>query len=47
MRLPIFILLAIFLPSCKILDQARWTVGTSYNPDTGGITVEIGKSPIK
>lgn len=37
----------LFLPSCKLLDQAHWTVGTTYNPDTGGVTVEIGKSPIK
>ena len=37
----------LLLPSCKLLDQAHWTAGTTYNPDTHEIRVEIGKSPIK
>lgn len=31
---------------CKLLDQDAWSLGTSYDPASGAVKVEIGKSPL-
>ena len=47
MKRRIILTLAIcILPSCTMLDSARWTVGTTYDPITKQVSFNIGKEPI-
>lgn len=47
MKLRLLLLAALTqLHTCALLDSAKWTVNTTYDPTTKQYGVSIGKEPI-